>query len=893
MTKAVSRDPRLAMEDLPSGAELASLPVDQELPRLSPGASNDRATASGLGTMVTRDDDELRARQEELLSTQEQLGRLLRGIRLRYDDAAIPVFLLDRQGMVVHANQMALAMVGDQTPKRGVASRAFLSVVARSDHPALLKVIEKGLGGEVVKPFALSVTTAGRAARPCDIHVISLIGLMRTPCVAVAVFERSLTTHDNHLAKLMSALIDGSRDVMAAYDKSGRLLVANRAMARLMQTRVDDLLDKTRDAFMPLGDALAQRESDREVLEGGQTIEFRERFSGSLLASERLFDTRKFLLVDEQGVSLGVGGISRDVTEEARHLQDLKMSELVFQQSSDAIILTDAQARILRTNPAFELHSGFSQASVLRRPAHMLLQWGGKDRIVVSIARDLAARGHWTGEVMCRRANGEVFPTVLRIRAIRDSAGLITRYLITETDMSALKDAEKLIDRMSRFDVLTGLPNRALLFERVHSMAQVAARRQRTFALLYVDLDNFKDVNDSLGHAVGDELLKALSLRLKAHLRSEDMVARIGGDEFVVLLADASEAAAVKVGNKLLEAIRQPVSLAGVAGYVPSLSVGVALYPKHGSDVDSLVQAADTAMYAAKGAGRGCVEVYSVKMRDRVDWQFRVRSEIADALTLNQMQIFVQPKFALEDHALVGAEALIRWFRVPGRPPVMPAEFLWAIEQPALLAHLDNWVMDNTIGLMGRWCRQGVLPPDFIMSINKTSSSSSLINWLSLVKKSLRKHRLPAGMIEFEFTEHVLASLDKDMLKMLRAARKMGLTFSIDDFGTGYSNLSYLQKMPISVIKIDASFIKNIDTNSRNRALVQSLLSLSKGLGLKTIAEGIESQLQLNVLKDMGCDYGQGYLFAKPLPATTFEKRYLAPTLQAPASPVMAHLKRS
>lgn len=880
MANAVPRDPRLAAEELPHEAALPA--VAQQLPRPISAAPNARATPSGLGTRATHDDDELRARQEELVITQDQLGRLLRGIQSRYDTAAIPLILLDRQGMVVHANQMGLAMVGEQMPKRGFGSRAFLTVVARSDHPALLKAIAKGLTGEVVKPFALSVTTAGRSTRQCDIHTVSLSGLMKTPCVAVAVFERSLALHDNHLAKLMGALIDGSRDVMAAYDKSGRLLVANRAMARLLQTRVDDLVDKSRDAFMPLGDALAQRESDREVLEGGQTIEFRECFSGSLLASERLFDTRKFLLVDEYGASLGVGGISRDVTEEVRYLQDLKMSELVFQQSSDAIVLTDAQARILRTNPAFELHSGFSQASVLRRPAHMLLEWGGKDRILVSIARDLAARGDWTGEVMCRRANGEVFPTLLRVRAIRDSSGSISRYLITETDMSALKDAEKLIDRMSRFDVLTGLPNRALLFERVHSMAQVATRRQRTFALLYVDLDNFKDVNDSLGHAVGDELLKALSLRLKAHLRSEDMVARIGGDEFVVLLADASEAAAIKVGNKLLEAIRQPVSLAGIAGYVPSLSIGVALFPKHGSDVDALVQAADTAMYAAKGAGRGCVEVYSVKMRDRVDWQFRVRSEMADALTLNQMQIFVQPKFALQEHTLVGAEALIRWFRVPGRPPVMPAEFLWAIEQPALLAHLDNWVMDNTVALMGGWCRQGLLPPDFIMSINKTSSSSSLINWLSIVKKSLRKHHLPAAMIEFEFTEHVLASLDKDMLKMLRAARKIGLTFSIDDFGTGYSNLSYLQKMPISIIKIDASFIKNIDSNSRNRALVQSLLSLSKGLGLKTIAEGIETQLQLNVLKDMGCDYGQGYLFSKPLPAKTFEKKYLVPAFQAP-----------
>lgn len=844
---------------------------------VSPMTSATPLIPLATATRAARYDDEVRALQDELAHTQEHLGQLLRGIEALFHHAAEPLLLLDRQGSIRLANAKAnVLLAGTPTPARPVSPRALMSLLPRSDHLILLKAIEQCLHGEMLAPFDIVLRPDRGPAQHYQIYGIGLADLTATPCAAVALLETKRNSKDNRRADLLNALINGSRDVMAAYDHEGRLLVANRAMARLMERRPEDILGKAREAYMPLSDAMAQKATDRQVLESGETIDFRERFSGSLLASERLFDTRKFLLVDDKGQSLGVGGISRDVTDEARYLEDLQMSELVFQQSSDAIVLTDAQARILRTNPAFELHSGFSQASVMRRPAAMLLEGGAKDRILTVIARDLAIRGSWTGEVMCRRSNGDIFPTMLRVRAIRDSNGVTTRYLITETDMSALKDAEKLIDRMSRFDVLTGLPNRALLYERVHNMARGAAWRHRTFALLYVDLDNFKDVNDSLGHAVGDDLLKALSQRLKIELRADDMVARIGGDEFVVLLADASELAAVKVAQKLLEAMRQPVTLPGLAGYVPSLSVGVALFPNHGTDAEALIQAADTAMYAAKSGGRGRVELYSAKMRDRVDWQFRVRSELLDALASNQMQIFIQPKFSLTDETLVGAEALIRWFRIPNRPPVMPAEFLWAIEQPALLARLDNWVLDAAAGLMGEWHRRDLLPADFILSVNKTSSTSTLSNWLTIVRQSLRKHRLPAKMIEFEFTEHVLATLDRDMLKMLKAARRLGLSFSIDDFGTGYSNLSYLQKMPISIIKIDASFIKNINTNATNRALVQSIISLSKGLGLKTIAEGVETITQLDVLKSMGCDYGQGFLFSKPLPAKTFEKKYLA-----------------
>lgn len=832
----------------------------------------------GLEELLSRAESE----HEELLGAQSRMAALHERFDELFEGVPVALMVVDRQGMLLRANRQGRSLLGMESGAGGYPSRRLMAAMERGHRSRLLRGVDEALRTDAALVRGLGMTLEDGRSRLVDVHVQRLAEHEGDRSIMLAVLDREDERVHDRNRFLFTALLDSTDDLVYAFDPDGRLLFANRALSELIGRPAEDLLGQTRDDFLPLSDAITHRTYDERVLREGATLDFREEFhAGPSSGGTRIFETRKFPIVSRDGELVGVGGVSRDVTANAALRRDQRISELVFQHSSDAIIVTDSDARIVRVNPAFERLTGFGAERVVGRKVSILRSDRQSPGFYREMWRELLDRGHWAGELVNRNAHGDLFTVWVSISVLRDENRQVTGYMAVETDMAALRQAQEHIDRLARFDPLTGLPNRTLLMDRLEQLVRSAGRRERAFAVLFVDLDHFKDVNDTLGHAAGDELLQRIATRLRQELRADDTVARLGGDEFVVLLPETQQSAALEVANKLVQALSRPIDLQRAQGYRASLSLGVAVYPQHGETSEELLQHADTAMYAAKSAGRDRVVLYNGAMSERADWQFHLCTELPRAIEAGQLRLHLQPKFALGDRRLVGAEGLIRWYRNGDEVPLMPGEFIWALEQGQLLNQLDDWVLAEAIRLLGDWRQRGLLFPGFTLAVNQTATYIDSARWLPRIVSLIQQAELPAGALEVELTENILAQPNPQMLTNLAQLRELGVALSIDDFGTGYSSLAYLQRLPVSVIKIDQSFVRNMVDNASDHALVQTIVSLAHNLGHHTVAEGIETEEQRRTLMQLGCDWGQGYLVSPAVPVAEFEQRFLAPAVGA------------
>ncbi len=829
--------------------------------------------------------ERLACEHEELLDVQRQLGaahELLAGL---LDAIPVALLLVDRQAMLLRANAQARQWLGLAADAPRTHGRRLLEMLDGAQRATLLRAIDQALrgsvGGDRGEPDAacpLALDAGDGTLRLVQAQARALPSRDGVQRAVLALLDREDRSRHARNRRLLTALLDCSEDLVSAVDVDGRLLFGNRALARLVGMQADEMGGRSRAEVLPLELAIAERASDERVLRDRLPHSLRSSFRGRDGQAARLFATRKFPIIDDGGELLGIGAVARDITADSQLRRDQRISELVFQHSSDAIIITDPALRILRVNPAFERLSGFRQASVLGRKPSILRSGRQSPGFYRRMWHEIGEVGHWAGELTNCDARGEDYRVWVSISVLRDEDQALAGYMAVQTDMTALCASLASIEQLSNFDALTGLPNRTLLMDRLQQMIRSAARRRQCFAVLFLDLDHFKDVNDSLGHAVGDQLLKRVSQWLKRELRSDDTVARIGGDEFVVLLPETQAEAALQVADKLMQALGRPADLPQAVSYPVSLSIGLAVYPLHGEQAEVLLQHADTAMYAAKSAGRGRVTLYEGAMSERLDWQFRMRNDLRLALGpgSEQLELFLQPKFRLSDGCIVGAEGLIRWHREAGAPPLLPGAFLPALEQQTLLRQLDEWVLAEGIRLLSAWQRRGLLQPGFCLSVNQTVLDLESADWLPRVAAQLEQAGLPEGSLEIELTENILAQPDTQVLHNLERMRGLGISLAIDDFGTGYSSLAYLQRLPVSMIKIDRAFVRDMVDNPSNRSLVQMIVALANSLGHHTIAEGVETQAQRSLLLQLGCECGQGYLVSPAVPSGEFERRFLA-----------------
>ena len=580
--------------------------------------------------------------------------------------------------------------------------------------------------------------------------------------------------------------------------------------------------------------------------------------------SYRWLQARGQFLFDSAGRLTRFIGTLTDITQRRADEESLRQAAAVFESTQEGVLVTDTQQRIVHVNPAFSRITGFAAEEVLgRTPTHFKSGRHGAD-FYQQLWHTLSEQDSWSGEIWNRRKNGEVFPMWQRIRAIRDESGALSQYVAVFSDISAIKHSQRELDFLAHHDPLTGLPNRLLFGERIEQALQRARRDGRRGALLLLDLDNFKIVNESLGHNTGDLLLKMLGERLGAAFGSKVTLARLGGDEYGVLYDDcAGEEQASQLALQTLDSLSQPFLLDEQRLFVGA-SIGISLFPDDGDSVEQLMRNADSALFRAKNSGRQTFSFYSQEMTQHALTRVRLESQLRQALEEGQLRVHYQPIHRLADHSMVGVEALVRW-QHPERGLVPPGEFIPIAEDSGLIGAIDAWVLEQSCAQMVRWLQQGT-SLEFV-AVNVSSRLFSRGELDLRVERVLRDSGLEPARLELEVTESAVMDNPQRAEELLSHLHGLGIRLAIDDFGTGYSSLARLKRLPVQKLKLDQSFVRGLPQDREDAAIASAVVTLGQRLGLRVLAEGIETEEQANYLREAGCGYGQGYWFGRPQPA--------------------------
>lgn len=547
---------------------------------------------------------------------------------------------------------------------------------------------------------------------------------------------------------------------------------------------------------------------------------------------------------------------------------ELKLAAEVFNTSEAGIMITDSNSKIMKVNTAFTTITGYENNNVVGKRSNILQSGRHNRQFYTDMWKHLLREGIWQGEVWNRRKNGDVYPEWLSISSVRGKFGKVTYYIGIFTDITQRKLNEDKIEKLAHFDNLTGLPNRTLLHDRLNQLLLLSLRNKRSFIVLFLDLDRFKILNDTLGHYIGDMLLQDVSKRLLSCVRESDTVARFGGDEFVVVLSDfENEESAIQksaeIASIILDALSTPFQLEEHQ-YISSTSIGSAIFPKDGQSISSLLKNADTAMYYAKEHGRNNYQCFSQKMQDDTLKHSLLVTDISNAILNEQFTVYYQPKVNLKDNSIVGFEALVRW-QHPQRGLVSPDDFIPTAEKSDAIIELGTWILQTACQQLKTWHNAGY--DHLTMSVNLSARQFTQSCLVQTVKNALTDVEMDAKYLDLEITETLMMKNMTDTSLMLKKLVRMGCSVSLDDFGTGYSSLTYLKKFPVQNIKIDRSFVQDIMTDTDDQMIVQSILAIAEQMHLSVIAEGIETEKQADYLISQGCEIGQGYYYFKPQPS--------------------------
>ncbi|GEM_PF-5890957 len=539
----------------------------------------------------------------------------------------------------------------------------------------------------------------------------------------------------------------------------------------------------------------------------------------------------------------------------------LHLAFKVFDSTIDGILITDPERRIISINRAATTITGFTEEEMVgKEPQALASSQHHGAPFFQAIWQAVSEKGSWQGDVWSRHKNGESYLQWQNISEVRDKQGRLVNYISVFSDISVLKESQEKLEHLAHHDPLTGLPNRLLLDQHLSLGLERASRQNQLMAVLFLDLDRFKNINDSLGHPAGDELLKRASQRLKGVIRAEDLIARLGGDEFAIVLESPSDERAVAmVAQKCIDAFIKPFRIDGSDVYT-STSIGVSLFPSDGVTADELVKHADTAMYHAKEHGRNSFQFYSRQMTELAVKRLTLESRLRSAIENGEFILHYQPQISLESGRIIGAEALIRWQNPTGEL-IRPAIFIPIAEESGLIESIDAWVLQEACAELARWQSEERLPIFMAVNISGFSIEHGLL--VDMVKKALYKSQIDPACLELEITESYLMQHKEQAVKIINELRDIGVRFSIDDFGTGYSSLSYLKSLPIDKLKIDISFVQDIQCNENDRAIATSIIALGQSMQMQVVAEGIETREQLEILTSLGCDAAQGFFYSQ------------------------------
>ncbi len=633
--------------------------------------------------------------------------------------------------------------------------------------------------------------------------------------------------------------------------------LTNQLFQHIQQLKIAGRIWTIRFSSLPVFERRLNSHKSESLALGGIIVSLLLALMTWILARDRIRSLRTFHLLSHELRA-------REVAEES-----LKLASMVYENSSEGILVTDAENHIIAINPAFTRITGYELADVLGKDPSDLRSGRHDQDFYEAMWTELRQTGHWQGEIWDRHKNGQVHAKYLTINTIFNEKGEVYRRVALFMDISDKKETEELIWRQANFDPITQLPNRSMFHDRLVEEIKRADRGHFIFALLFIDLDLFKEVNDTLGHHMGDRLLKEAAKRILACVRKTDTVARLGGDEFTVILSEVHDASSIEgVAAKILENLAAPHRLGDEIVYITG-SIGITLYPVDAANPDALLKNADQAMYVAKNKGRNRISYFTQMLQETAQARLRMITDMREAITAKQFVVHYQPIVDLNTGAIYKAEALVRW-QHPTRGLVPPNDFIPLAEETGLINDIGDWVFREAARETQRL--RSSHHTSFQISVNKSpkqfrDSGTMIAGWFD----HLQALNLPGDAIVIEITEGLLLNAVSEVTDKLQALRDGGIQIAIDDFGTGYSSLSYLKRFHIDYLKIDQSFVHDIETDPNDMALSNAIIVMAHALGLKVIAEGVETANQLKLLTDAGCDYAQGYFFTKPISASEFE----------------------
>ncbi len=568
---------------------------------------------------------------------------------------------------------------------------------------------------------------------------------------------------------------------------------------------------------------------------------------------------------DENGAPVRVAGTARDITRTREAERQRRIADEVIRSMTEAVTVTDLEFRFVSVNASFTRMTGYSEGEIIGQASSVLNCAQHSEDFHQALRNTVQRTGHWSGEIWQRRRDGSEFLCWLELSEVTDEHRVRTHWVGVLTDITDRKRAEQELRYLANYDTLTGLPNRTLLGERLAHALIRARRHGSKVGVLFLDLDRFKHVNDSLGHAAGDRLLKAAAARLINSVRDSDTVARLGGDEFTVVVEDlADQAHAERVAQKLIDAFSAPLDIDGRSEVVISPSIGISIYPDHGQVPTDLLKFADTAMYQAKERGRNTYQTYTEAMDVQARLRANMVAHLHKALERGEFHLVFQPKVAIADGRVTGCEALLRW-RNPALGAVPPSTFIPIAEEAGLIVPIGEWVLREALGQVQRWTRAGISSTTVAVNVSMLQLLRGEL--YTRLKALLEDFRVPGHRLELELTESVVMANAEQSISTLTQIKSLGVRLAIDDFGTGYSSLAYLKRLPIDTLKIDKEFVGDITTDADDEAITATIITMAHSLGLETVAEGVETQQQMEYLREQDCDELQGFLISAPLDA--------------------------
>lgn len=771
---------------------------------------------------------------------------------------------------VVAANRAAHKILG--VPSHSLPGRSVVDLAAAPEDMFFWEDVAAGLSNNIYSETLL------RRADGQAIHVMRRVSLVRfdnaSSMYVVAIRDHTDQRQvESELEKLISELratLESTADGILVTDLDGSIRSYNHLFSKLWGLP-EELLTSRNDGavYAWMDNCMVDASHYNERLALIRRSPLMEASDVLVLHSGKVLE-RVTLPQYARGRPIGRVYSFRDISQKLADQARLQLASKVFEASTDAIFITDEEQRIITTNPSFERLTQFSEVEMLGLSISDFFLGHGNADILKRMLDELALDGYWEGELWNRRRDGHAYLCMISLVRVQNEDGKTIHTIGFFKDRTENYHAKQKIEELAFTDALTGLPNRMLLEERISQSITHASRDQGQFALLFLDLDNFKQINDSLGHPFGDRVLVEVTERLKKCLRQVDTAARLGGDEFVLLLHQADAAGAEICARRVLADLSAPFNLDGI-DFTVTCSIGIALYPEDGTQMQDLIKNADSAMYYVKERGRSDFRFYQRKMNIGLLSRMKIDHAMRQALEHQEFRLHYQPLFSLDHKKVFGAEALIRWTdKELGE--ISPAQFIPIAEQTGLIIAIGNWVMQTAIAQAAAWNKNG---QHMLISINVSALQFQQANFVETLSNALCEAHLDPSCIELELTESILIRDAQETLKKLEAIAKLGVKMAIDDFGTGYSSLSYLKRFPINKLKIDRSFVMNLPQDESDVAIVTAIISLARALKLLVIAEGVETFEQQDLLAKLGCHQVQGYLIAKALDPLAFEALFL------------------